>query len=195
MIDPSSAIWGYGFGCEMARMEAKAKKAKRRERRELEGFAIESAEFKDGLILVKAVNIDDVSNTVDDVSVMEVYPEPKVKKIGFLTWKKTWEWLRCKWKASSFSVGPWESVDVWIEPRRPLKEGYKYVIHVCIRLPLEEDEDMYTSVGVPASYIYSNGKLERVQGEKPKWKFCINCGSKLPPLAKYCLTCGEKQEF
>ena len=53
MVDPSSTIWGYGFGREMAEREAEAK---RRVRAKAKGFVIYSAELKDGLILVEAVN-------------------------------------------------------------------------------------------------------------------------------------------
>ncbi len=197
MVDPNSAIWGYGFGREMAKREAEAK---RRVRSKAKGFVINLAELKDGLILVEAVNAHNKPARVAQVLMREIYPEPKVSKFlgGIISAVKDGERLPCEWKVSGFNmVNPGELVEVMVKPKRPLKEGYGYEITVAMEQDSKEMPGFVDYVGTPTVYIYSNGKLEGPSGagrDVVEGKFCINCGAKIPSSAQYCPMCGERQE-
>ena len=197
MVDPNSAIWGYGFGREMAEREAEAK---RKVKSKAKGFVINSAEFKDGLIFVEAVNTHNKPAGVAQVFMREIYPEPKVRKFlgGIISVTKGEEGLPCEWKVSGFNmVNPGELIEVMVKPKRPLREGYGYEITVAMEQESKEMPGLGEYVGTPTFYVYSNGKLEKPSGTGRNViedKFCINCGVKIPSSAQYCPMCGERQE-
>jgi ribosomal protein L40E len=198
MVDSNSAIWGYGFGREMA--EKEAAEAKRKVKSRDRGFVINSAELKNGLIFVEAVNAYNKPAKVAQVFMREIYPEPKVRKFlgGIISITKGGERLPCEWKVSGFNmVNPGEIIEVIIKPKRLLKEGYGYEITVGMEQESKEMPGFIEYVGTPTVYIYLNGKLKKpsdIGKSVIEEKFCINCGVKIPSSAQYCPICGEKQE-
>jgi hypothetical protein len=95
----------------MAEREAEAK---RKVKSKAKGFMINSAEFKDGLIFVEAVNTHNKPAGVAQVFMREIYPEPKVRRFlgGIISAVKDGERLPCEWRVSGFNmVNPGELVD------------------------------------------------------------------------------------
>jgi hypothetical protein len=197
--------WGYGF--------SQVTKKKSRKTNLKGGFDVKSANFKDITISVKAVNSYHTPIRVNEVALTEIYPEPEVKKRlrGLLIQRKDREKLPCKWKVLGINVvNTGETVEIEVEPLRPLKNGYAYGIAVWRELSQAEVEAIIESptqydynIGTPAFYLYKDGKLLEphareqplpVRDEVAENRFCISCGKEISSMAKYCSMCGEKQE-
>jgi len=147
---------------------------------------------------------------VSGVEIDEIYPEPQEKRFFIIVQSKDRERFPCDSKVQGFNlVNPDEIVEIEVRPLRPLKEEYGYEITVLRQLSDEEQERQWDrhgpfvayDRGVPAAYVYRNGRLEEPQAKSESFptdvenKFCIHCGAQISSTAKYCLKCGEKQTF
>jgi hypothetical protein len=200
--------WGYGINEVTGKRHLKRKRAG--------GFAVQWAELRGGAILVRAINTWHRPAAVGQVALTEIYPEPKGHEINLLiirleTGTKDREAVPCEWRTSSFNlVNPTEAVEIEVKPSRPLKDGYAYEIAVWRQLSDEEQEAQWNKYGpfvaynkgVPAAYVYTNGRLKKPQASKEpppvsdealEKRFCVACGVEIPPSSRYCPTCGEKQ--
>jgi len=159
--------WGYGF----------AEVTKRRPRKVIRrgGFKVESAELKHNLIVAKAVNAFEMPARVSRVAVTEIYPEPRERRLGVLVLREDQERLPCKWSVLGLNlINPGETVEVEAKPLRPLREGYAYEITVEREWSSEEMDALMErgpahrfQTGIPATYLYTNGKLEGLNEEGP----------------------------
>lgn len=131
-VDPSSAIWGYGFGRTEAELEAK-EKAKIRRRKmyrkvtpaliDLEGF-----EVKDSKAIITIKNVDARPATVFRVRLLKVLRRPMIET-GLLSENiKFFERIDEESPQNVFTVFPSQSLKIELNLTETLADGVDYIL-------------------------------------------------------------------
>jgi len=122
MFDPSSAIWGYGFG----RMDAE-----RKIRKKAKALAIESVSLKNDKVIVRIRNVgSECDFNFLSVSLHECYTEPKEKSLlfGIIKISKSQEVL------AGYATNEWIPMkdfrEIELKPKNKLLPGRMYKVTV-----------------------------------------------------------------
>jgi hypothetical protein len=126
MFDPSSAIWGYGFGRIVAEREAE-----REARRKAKALAIESVSFKGEKVVVRVRNVgSECDFDFFSVSLHELYTKPKEKSVlfGIIKISKSGEIL------AGYMTNDWIPMndfrEIELKPKKKLLPGRMYKVVV-----------------------------------------------------------------
>jgi hypothetical protein len=132
VVDPSSAVWGYGFGRVEAELEAeeKAKARRRMKYRKVEPALIdlESFEVRDSRAVIAVKNVDVRPATIIRVNLWKVLRKPVIKG-GLLTERIIFfERVDKETRPNVFTVLPSQVLNVEMNLTETLAEGIDYVL-------------------------------------------------------------------
>jgi hypothetical protein len=132
VVDPSSAMWGYGFGRTEAELEAeeKAKARRRKKYRKVEPalLDLESFEVKDSRAVITVKNVDVRPATVIRVSLWKVLRKPVIKS-GLLTERVIlFERVDRETRPDVFTVLPSQVLNIEMSLTETLAEGMNYAL-------------------------------------------------------------------
>jgi len=145
VVDPSSAMWGYGFGRTEAELEAeeKAKARRRKKYRKVEPALIdlESFEVKDSRAVITVKNVDVRPATIIRVNLWKVLRKPVIKS-GLLTERIIFfERVDRETRPNVFTVLPSQVLNVEMSLTETLAEGMDYVLDFYMGSYEEPDLD------------------------------------------------------
>jgi hypothetical protein len=169
-IDPSSAMWGYGFGLMEAEREAEEKARRIRVKTVEPAVMLEKFEVE-GLKAVATVrNVDSSPARVFDVFLFEVLREPMiVERRGMLRKKtavKVAEIVSKAIQPEIFTILPRRTFTFTIDLARPLDAHQKYVLelHMGERefYSRELDDSMIIKLGWAYVLEFSGGKVKEI---------------------------------